>query len=255
MGVQKAFQELNQKNLIQKNEIFSLRAEVFNLKLNQQSHDEHHYSVSESKHFLDCIYDILDGHLKTASHQLVKSAMLLNEMHVVFKNDEDKESFATVTKAESGLEEVMADCKSTRISSKPNPIELRDEIMNLSTNVLVPVVLSASSCSESDDSYLSDDLESYYGNKHRNISKLDSAEFETDEASLYSRHNLENLPSADLSTTYYDNLSGTQKSEILSRDSQIGRISSPTTTTSDEFLHKIVNSNLEDNPWSNINLK
>lgn len=222
-AVQKAFQELNLKNLKQKNEIFNLRAELFKLKFNDHSSLEPHNSVVEPMDFLDFIHSILDSHMKTASHQLVSSAMLLNEMRIILRNNEDDEIFQTATIDELNLDDGMVDYR--LILSDERTIERRDELIQIMNTSAIPVVLSASSCSEISltyDSDLSDDLESYYGTsnyrEHDNIAKLYSsgAALPLAYGSLGSQYNLEIVPakSDDASLNLNDNLSGHQTEQL-----------------------------------------
>lgn len=166
--VQKAFQELNQLSLKQRNEIFSLRAEVFDLKLNQNSLKEINM-LPESNHFLACINDMLDSHLKNASHQLVKSAILLEEMRHVLCDSTDLGLNVLMSASEFIAEGDTSGSDSNELLSQEFTLKVTEDQENFNkcwTGASNPMVLSASSgseCTSSYDSDLCDDLSLYYG--------------------------------------------------------------------------------------------
>ena len=172
--IQKAFQEQAQANLDLQDEIRYLKADILNMDSQPvQRFDE---DTLESNQIFTCIKDILDLQLKNASHQLVKSAVLLDEIKPFLNSDADyKEHITTILHDESTFQkEIMPSSdnnsfgKSLAQDSVKNQGSTEVLLNELSYSSSIPLVLSASTCSETDrsdysDSY--DDLTLYYGSK------------------------------------------------------------------------------------------
>ena len=172
--IQKAFQEQAQANLDLQDEIRYLKADILNMDSQPvQSLDE---DTLESNQIFTCIKDILDLQLKNASHQLVKSAVLLDEIKPFLNSDADyKDNITTILHDESTFQnEIMpsSDNNSLGKSLAQDSVKYQgstEVLLNeLSYSSSIPLVLSASTCSETDRSDFSDsydDLTLYYGSK------------------------------------------------------------------------------------------